>query len=162
MDGVDLELMARETTNSLQSDVSSTQSRPSVQTEEPIPSDLDSASETIRAISISPSSETSPHDRSRWVLLHYMQPATFPWRLLKRAELKLRDEKGRGGDMTFNEGSYNFDLWPGNALLRFLTFSTYTEILDANKVISLEIDYRLTIGRLIADVLSTDDIPVKW
>lgn len=112
------------------------------------------------AISFKPCSEYLAKRRNRWSLLNAMQPGTFHWRVLDRETLIARDIQSHLGNITLNEDAENADYWPVNTITSFLAFRRLRWPSDADESIAVEVNYQIEIGRLIANVLSTDNIPV--
>ncbi|KIM30434.1 hypothetical protein M408DRAFT_285603 [Serendipita vermifera MAFF 305830] len=99
-----------------------------------------------------------PRTRLQWQLMHSMPPAWIPW-----------SHQKEGSFQDFNQKSRNKDLWPQTAMSAFLhPFRSKRRKSHLQEHWSEELPQQDDIGRLIVNIVATDDFPpqrqerLKW
>ena len=114
----------------------------------------------IRCIS---SDLLQPRLRHQWHLLTAMQPDDFRWISQTEEDAIKSDQMERNGTLDFNHASLNEDIWSQysiSALLRVWDFGDHYKH-SLSKPVAEELPYSCRLGRLIANVVSTNLFPVK-
>jgi hypothetical protein len=109
-------------------------------------------------LSRAPRSFQSPSFRYNWEMLVSVEPTAFHWTYQVPDKLQERDNSRHSGSFTINEESTNLDLVLSNGIAKFL--SIYTEYDEA--VDEIELPVRISLGRIFADLMSTEHLRASW
>lgn len=123
---------------------------------------VDSAADGITQIQMKPSEERRIDRFNQSAFLATLYHAAFPWNRIDLDKLEIRESRRGAGNITINDNAMNEDLRPENALTRILSFNIHPVHSELEGLWSCEeVDVRVKLGCLIANVLSSDDIPVR-
>jgi len=101
--------------------------------------------------------------RSQWELLESMDPSHFGWSYQTEEGAHQQDELRHTGMTDFNQTSLNQDIWPQQSILALLHVWDCGEAVGPMECDALfrELEWPQRLGRLIADIVSTDEFPAE-
>lgn len=96
--------------------------------------------------------------RMDWEMLITIEASVFDWKFKDPESLYHRDQVRRTGNIALNDSSDNQDMRATGAIARFM--SIYH--IDSEVNLRKELASRISLGRRIADLMSSETLPAQW
>jgi hypothetical protein len=95
--------------------------------------------------------------RQIWDLLVVMEPSAFPWSFQTKDLLEYREKQRHAGNIAINDSSRNLDIRSNEAISHLLfVYNPLGETIESEQT------YRSFMGRILANILSTDALQAQW